>query len=177
VGLLLVLGGVALAVVQFLLVRRLVPRFGDKRVAMGSLIGQVFSAVAIFCAPLLWIVFPLNMIANAFSGFTFPTMTTLTTNRVLPREVGLLMGVSTAIGSLMNIAGPLYAGVVYDSVMPGAPYWMGAVVYAVAAFMLVRVTNVAPMQEPVPLEQLIVESKVSPQSIHESSRMNANSAG
>ncbi len=153
VGLLLVMGGVALAVVQFLFVRRLVPRFGEKRVAMSSLLGQAFSAVAIFSVPMLWMVFPLNMIANAFSGFTFPTMTTLTTNRVLPREVGLLMGVSTAIGSLMNIAGPLWAGVVYDSVMPGAPYWMGAVVYVVAAFMLVRVRNVAPMQEPAPLAQ------------------------
>jgi multidrug resistance protein len=153
VGLLLVMGGVALAVVQFLFVRRLVPRFGEKRVAMSSLLGQAFSAVAIFSVPVLWMVFPLNMIANAFSGFTFPTMTTLTTNRVLPREVGLLMGVSTAIGSLMNIAGPLWAGVVYDGVMPGAPYWMGAVVYVVAAFMLVRVRNVAPMQEPVPLAQ------------------------
>ena len=149
VGLMLILGGVALAVVQFLLVQRLVPRFGEKHVAMGSLIGQAFSAVAIFGVPVLWMVFPLNMIANAFSGFTFPTMTTLITNRVLPREVGLLMGVSTAIGSLMNIAGPLWAGVVYDGVMPGAPYWMGAVVYVAAALMLVRVKNVAPMQEPV----------------------------
>jgi DHA1 family tetracycline resistance protein-like MFS transporter len=149
----LVLGGVALAVVQFLMVQRLAPRYGEKLVAMGSLFGQAASSVALFFAPLLWMIFPFYMIANAFSGFTFPTMTTLTTNRVLPHEVGLLMGVTTAIGSLMNIAGPLWAGLVYDAVMPGAPYWMGALVYVVAAFMLVRVKNMAPLQEPLPVMQ------------------------
>ena len=153
VGLMLVLTGVSVAVVQFLLVRRLVPRFGEKRVALGSLVGLAVGSLAVFFAPFLWLVYPLNMLANASSGFTFPTMTTLTANRVLPREVGLLMGVSTALGSLMNIAGPLWAGVVYDSVMPGAPYWMGAAVFIIAALMLVRVTNVAPMQEPVMLAQ------------------------
>jgi multidrug resistance protein len=153
VGLMLVLGGVALAVVQFLMVQRLAPRYGEKLVAMGSLFGQAVSSVALFFAPLLWMIFPFYMIANAFSGFTFPTMTTLTTNRVLPHEVGLLMGVTTAIGSLMNIAGPLWAGLVYDAVMPGAPYWMGALVYVVAAFMLVRVKNMAPLQEPLPVMQ------------------------
>jgi predicted MFS family arabinose efflux permease len=89
--------------------------------------------------------FPLNMLVSAMSGFTFPTLTTLTTDRVLPREVGLLMGVTTAVGSLMNIAGPLWAGAVYDGVMPGAPFWMGAVVFTLAALMLLRTTDMPPV--------------------------------
>ncbi len=147
VGLLLVTGGIALAVVQFLLVRRLVPRYGEKRVAVGSLAGQALGALAIFFAPFLWLIYPLNMLVSALSGFTFPTMTTLTANRVPHREVGLLMGVTTALGSLMNIAGPLWAGVVYDRVMPGAPYWMGAIVFVLAAVMLSRASASAPVPE------------------------------
>jgi predicted MFS family arabinose efflux permease len=80
------------------------------------------------------------------SGFTFPTLTTLNTNRVLHREVGSLMGVTTAIGSLMNIVGPLWAGVVFDRVMVGAPLWMGAVIFVMAAVMLTRVTVTQPKQ-------------------------------
>lgn len=144
VGSLLVSGGIALAVVQFLLIQRLVPRFGEKTLAIASLLGQSLCVLATFFAPLLWLLYPINMLNNSMSGFTFPTLTTLNTNRVLHREVGLLMGVTTAIGSLMNIVGPLWAGVVYDRVMVGAPLWMGAVIFALAALMLTRVTATQP---------------------------------
>jgi predicted MFS family arabinose efflux permease len=137
VGVMLMLGGGALAVVQFVLVQRLTPRFGVRNVAAGSLAGQAVAGLAIFFAPMLWLLYPLTMLNMAFSGFTFPTLTTLTADCVPHREVGLLMGVSTAVGSLMNIAGPLWAGVVYDKVMPGAPYWMGAFIFMAAALMLV----------------------------------------
>ena len=136
VGVILMLGGAALAVVQFVLVQRLVPRFGNRAVASGSLAGQAIAVVAICIAPALGWIYVLNALNNALSGFTFPTLTTLTADCVPHREVGLLMGVSTAVGSLMNIAGPLWAGTVYDAVMPGAPYWMGAVLFIAAALML-----------------------------------------
>lgn len=138
VGLLMTLSGVALAVVQFLLVQRLVKRFGEILIAIVSLTGQALGNLAVFFAPVFWLIFPLNMINSAISGFTFPTLTTLNTNRVQPREVGLLMGVTTGLGSLMNIIGPLWAGIVYDHVVPGAPYWMGAVIFVLAALMLRR---------------------------------------
>jgi predicted MFS family arabinose efflux permease len=48
------------------------------------------------------------------------------------------MGVTTGLGSLMNIFGPLWAGVVYDHVMVGAPYWMGAIILVLAGLMLRR---------------------------------------
>ncbi len=43
-----------------------------------------------------------------------------------------------ALHSLVSLLGPLWAGAVYDSVMPGAPYWMGAGVYGLAALMLIN---------------------------------------
>ena len=144
VGSLLVSGGIALAVVQFLLLRRLVPRFGEKKLAIASMLGQALCSLATFFAPLLWLLYPINMLNNSMSGFTFPTLTTLNTNRVLHREVGLLMGVTTAIGSLMNIVGPLWAGVIYDRVMVGAPLWMGAAIFALAAVLLTRIPATQP---------------------------------
>jgi predicted MFS family arabinose efflux permease len=48
------------------------------------------------------------------------------------------MGVTTAIGSLTNIIAPIWAGIVFDRVMVGAPYWMGAAIMALAAFLLWR---------------------------------------
>lgn len=138
IGLLMTLGGIALATVQFLFVQRLVKRFGEKCIAIASLTGQALGNLAIFFAPAFWLVFPINMINSATSGFTFPTLTTLNTSRVQPHEVGRLLGVTTGLGSLMNILGPLWAGAVYDHVMRGAPYWMGAFIFILAAVLLSR---------------------------------------
>jgi MFS family permease len=146
-GTLLVLGGIALAIVQFLLVRRVVPRFGEKNVGTFSLAGQALGALAVLFAPAFWMIYPINMLVSATSGFTFPTMTTLCTDRVPHREVGLLMGVTTALGSLMNIAGPLWAGVMFDKVSSGSPYWMSAVLFAVTALMLYKMPRREPVRE------------------------------
>lgn len=140
ISLLMVLSGIALAFVQLLLVRRLVPRFGEKPVAIASMLGQSIGNLLIFFAPLFWMVYPINLLISGISGFTFPTLTTLCTNRVQHREVGTLMGVTTAIGSLMGVAGPLFGGAVFDNVMPGAPYWMGSILFVLAAFMLTRLS-------------------------------------
>ena len=87
------------------------------------------------------------MVASAISGFTFPTLTTITTSRVAHREVGLLMGVTGALGSLMNIISPVWAGVVFDKVMVGAPYWMGAMILLLTAVVLYRQPVSVPLVE------------------------------
>ena len=137
-SLLLGLAGVAVGATTFLLVPRMVPRFGDARVARASLIGQSFVDTTIFFVPVFWMIFPLNLLVSAISAFTFPTLTTLCTDCVQHREIGSLMGVTTGLGSLMNIFGPLWAGTVYDHVTLGTPYWMGAIILAAAGFMLLR---------------------------------------
>ncbi len=138
VGSLMMLAGIALAVVQFVLVQRVVRRFGDKAVAVSSLFSLALGYLAVFFAPVLLLVYPINMLTAAISGFTFPTLTSLNTGKVEHREVGLLMGVTTALASLTNIVAPVWAGVVFDRVMVGAPYWMGAVILGLAGLLLWR---------------------------------------
>ncbi len=138
VGLLLVLFGIAIAVVQALLVPRFVPRYGEKAVGAASLLLQALASLVVVFVPVMGLIFAILVFSAAASGFTFPTLTTLSTNRVSPHEIGVLMGVTTALGSLMNIFGPLYAGWVYDHVMPTAPFWTGAILFATAAILLLR---------------------------------------
>jgi hypothetical protein len=52
---------------------------------------------------------------------------------------GQLAGVNAALAGLMSALGPLWAGVAYDAVMPGAPYWMGAIILALACLVLAGV--------------------------------------
>ncbi|MEO7910215.1 MAG: MFS transporter [Roseiflexaceae bacterium] len=137
IGALLVVAGGTIVLVQRL-VAVLVSRYGEQGVASASLFLLALGALAICIAPTLWLIYPINVFRNIMSGLVFPTLGVLMTRCVAPREQGSLMGVNTALTSCMTILGPLWAGAVYDGVMPSAPYWLGAIIFALAAGMLVQ---------------------------------------
>ena len=137
-GALLVGVGVSVAAVQALGVRRLVPRHGERAVAAGALSVQALASLATFLAPGIVVAFPIILVRNAASGFVFPALGALVSAQVGDRGQGELLGVTTALASVMSVLGPLGAGVVHDHVMPGAAYWMGAILLAAAAALTVR---------------------------------------
>ncbi len=139
IGLFLILAGSATAFVQAALIGRLVPKYGEKRMAMVSLIGNAVGGILIFAAPSFWMIFPIGLVQSAVTGFIWSTIGTLAANRVSEREQGQLAGVNAALAGLMAALGPLWAGVVYDSVMPGAPYWMGAILLGIACLLIAQV--------------------------------------
>jgi DHA1 family tetracycline resistance protein-like MFS transporter len=114
VSLLLVLSGVSIALTNTFIVPRVIPLIGEKRSGVSS------------------------MLASCMNSFIFPVLTTLSAEQVEVQEIGMLMGVTSAVGSLTNIFGPLWAGIVYDQVMHGAPYWMGALILLVSAWTFSR---------------------------------------
>ena len=146
-GFLLVVAGITVTVVQAVLVQRVVSRYHERTVGAWSLHGQAVIALAIFFAPLFWLIYPLTVLNNALSAFTFLTIGTLASKSVSSREQGILMGVTAALGSLMSISGPLWAGVSYDRIMPGAPYWMGTMIFVFAGLILSRQSRSSLKQE------------------------------
>ena len=139
ISLMMMLAGASIALTNFLLVPRWMPRFGEVKSGIASLISLAAVYTMIFFSPTLWLVLSINMLASGTSAFIFPAMTTLSVECVSPMEVGLLMGVTSAVGSLMNVLGPLWGGFIYDNVMIGSPYWMGAGVLLLAAIFLSRI--------------------------------------
>ena len=139
ISLLMILAGVSIAISNTFIVPRVVPLAGERNSGIFSLIGLAVFYTTIFFVPFLWLVYPLNMLASGMNSFIFPVLTSLSANRVQAHEMGILMGVTSAVGSLTNIIGPLWAGVIYDNVMLGAPYWMGAIIMLVAAWVLNRI--------------------------------------
>lgn len=143
ISLMLVLVGISVAVVQAVLIPRLVPRYGEKVMAVIGLIGQAVGAVLTFLVPSFWLVIPVTMFAGGMSGFMFASLGAFGANRVSDREQGILAGVTAALGSLMSVLGPLWAGLVYDNVMPSSPYWLGAVVFVLAVLLMSRLKQPA----------------------------------
>jgi DHA1 family tetracycline resistance protein-like MFS transporter len=141
IGLLTMLVGIVIALIQPLLIPRTVSRFGEKFVAVASLFLQTTGALAVWSNPVFILVYPLVILRSAASGFIFPTLSALSVKRVSPNQQGLMMGVTTALTSLMGIFSPVVAGLVYDHLSPGAPYGLAAILFVAAAGLLLRKKN------------------------------------
>jgi MFS family permease len=132
------IGGLVMAIVQGGLIGPLVKRHGEKQVGLSGLFLQAILSLGLYLAPAFWMMFPVSALATGASGLIWPTMGALIANSVPQDELGKVNGVNTALGSLMSVFGPLWAGVMYDNVSPSAPFWMGAVILIVGCVMLLR---------------------------------------
>jgi MFS family permease len=106
---------------------------------MFSLSGNAIAAVVVFLVPALWMLYPVIFLQSLVVSFIFSALATLAANRVTEREQGQLAGVTAAVNGLVAALGPLWAGIVYDHVMRGAPLWMGAILLGLACWLLAQV--------------------------------------
>src|SRR5207249_926016 len=127
-GLLFVLVGIATAFVQGTLIQRLVPRYGEKRMALVGLLASVIGWPLVMSVPVLWMLFPVTFFQSGITGFIWATTGAMAARYVPEHEQGQLAGVNVALSGLMSMLGPLWAGTVYDRVSPNSPFWMGSIV-------------------------------------------------
>ena len=139
IGLLFVMAGLATAFMQGTLVRTLIPKYGEKRMAIVALSGEGIGALLVLLAPAFWMLFPIVFLQSAVVSFIFSALSTMAANRVAEHEQGQLAGVSAAVSGLVAALGPLWAGAVYDYVMPSAPLWMGAILLGIACLLMAQV--------------------------------------
>ena len=139
IALIFAVGGITMAVMQGGLVGPLVKRFGEKPLAVNSLLLQALAAVGMVSLPVFWMQYPMAVINSLGTGLVWPTFGALLANSVSYDEQGKVSGVGTALGSLMSVFGPLWAGAAYDRIAPVAPFWIGAVIFVLAGLILARV--------------------------------------
>lgn len=109
---------------------RLLPRFGEIRIAIA---GSVLSGLG--CAMLG--AFPatgsVELLYAAVVVFTIgqsPVETALfgmISKSVSPRDQGRIQGSVNAVQALAQVMGPLWAGFLYQAVSPAMPYWSGGI--------------------------------------------------
>jgi len=148
IGAVLATVGVAMAVVQALLVAPMVRAFGERRaVLLGMALGVV--SLAVFGGAPTGAIFMVGVPFVALWGIAGPAMQTLLTRRVGASEQGRLQG---ALGSLRGIGGMIgpvlftqaFAAAIRPHVavrVPGAPYLLAAALLAVGMAWAVRATR------------------------------------
>jgi DHA1 family tetracycline resistance protein-like MFS transporter len=138
-GMALALAGLGSAVVQGLLVRRIVPALGEWRAA---LLGSALTVVAyllIALAPFGWVVL-LGIVVQASGAFTNPSVQGMVSAAVPADRQGETQGALSSVQGLVAIVSPLVAGTVFAHftgpdaliLLPGAPFVVSALAYCVA---------------------------------------------
>jgi len=151
VGYTLALVGACNAIVQAWLVRKLVPRIGERRTL---LIGVAFGVAGFACMALAGnsLVFLLGVPLLALWGLAGPATQALMTHQVDPREQGRLQGAVSSLASLAGIFGPalftqVFALFISDRAplhLPGAPFLLSSALLASAWIVAVLVTRGTP---------------------------------
>ena len=131
VGMVFVVIGVTSALVQGLLTGPLTRRWGESRVIQGALLMSAIGFLVMltafnFATVLLTICF--FMMGNTLLR---PTTAALISKRSDPQEQGAFLGLHNSFMSLGRIAGPTWAGFVFDFNM-SLPYISGAVIMALS---------------------------------------------
>jgi MFS family permease len=136
-ALILVWLGVVSVIIQGGVVRRLLPRVGESRLASEALFLSVIGYAALAWSPAAWFLFVAIGIIAIGNGLGGPAMQGLLSRQAEAHEQGTLMGVSASLSSLARVGGPVFAGVVFDHLGMSAPYWFGAL-FMLGGLFLVR---------------------------------------
>ena len=124
--------GVCAVLTQGVLIGRLQPRLGEERLVLGSLSLMALSLGLLALVPLGPLLYPVVGALTVGTGLAIPALTSLISRRVSGREQGKVMGGLQAILSLTLIVGPVVAGIAFDHLGVAAPYWIGALLAALA---------------------------------------------
>jgi len=152
-GLALAAVGIGSALVQGLLVRRLVPRLGERRAAM---LGYGFAAAAYLSfgfAVRGWIIYlgialqALGIALQALGAVSGPAVQAMVSARAGPERQGEMQGALSSLQGLTAIVSPLVAGSLFGAFaprgLPGAPFLFSMLVCGLA-FASVRGLRLAP---------------------------------
>jgi MFS family permease len=126
------------AVGQAGLIGPLARRFGEKPVAIASIVGVTVGLLAFAVASEVWMVWAGIAVFGLANGLFLPSVTSLVSFEADPRNRGAVMGLFNAASSAGRIVGPAVSGPVYFNVGVSAPFVGAAVLTAIGAVLLSR---------------------------------------
>lgn len=150
-GVSLAIVGVMAALVQGGLVRFVVPRLGERRAIATGLAVGVLTMAGYGVASEGWMIYPI-LVFGSLGGITGPAVQALISKNVEANEQGAVQGALSSLGSVAGIIGPLVATTLFGyfigsrapMVVPGAPFYAGALLLIGALVLAGRAFRLTP---------------------------------
>ncbi len=148
VGAALALVGASNIIVQGLLVRRVVARFGERTALLIGIVSGTVGFVTWGLAPNS-LLFMIAIIFYAPIGFVQPALQGLMTRRVGPSEQGQLQGINGSLLGLTGVIGPALFTLIFAFFissqapvnLPGAPFLLSALLMISSLILTAKVTH------------------------------------
>jgi multidrug resistance protein len=131
--------GVVLALVQGVLVGRVVPRIGEHRLVPAAILMMVVALAGVAAAPSVAILLAAIGLLAMGMGFNSPSMLSVVSRLADPADQGSTLGVSQSLASLARIVGPLWGGLVFDRFGHSVPFYTSSALMLAACGLSVLV--------------------------------------
>jgi DHA1 family tetracycline resistance protein-like MFS transporter len=153
-GLSLALVGLTSGLVQVLLIKVLVSRFGERCAIIWGLLFNIVGFAGFALATRGWMMIPVILIWS-LSGVSGPTTQSLISKQYEANEQGAVQGALASVQSLMGVIGPIIATWVFGYFtspaapirLPGAPFFLGAFLVAGASILAARALSLSPARK------------------------------
>jgi len=119
-------------------VRMLVPRLGEARLAMWGVLLYVAGLVMLSVAPVLGVTIAGLLLCGTGLGAYNPSAFALASKQSRGHDRGAVLGAYVASASLARVLGPFSSGPLYALLGPAAPFLIGACVTLPAAWLMRR---------------------------------------
>lgn len=130
IAVLITVGALIGAVVQAVLINKLILRFGEKLLINSTFLLSAVSLVLMLLSGNFWYILVLTSLFFSFTSVLRPAINTLL-SKMAGDEQGFVAGMNNAYMSVGNIFGPALAGILFD-VHINIPYLFGAVVLVIS---------------------------------------------
>jgi MFS family permease len=119
--------GVMSTLTQGVLLRKLAHKVDEAHLSAAGAFAFGIGFVFLALSSSIWMIY----VAITFQAFGFglatPSLSGLISRRCGAAEQGTMLGTSQSVASLTRVLGPVWAGFLFDRLMPAAPYWSGVV--------------------------------------------------
>jgi len=134
--------GVTAAIMQMVLMRPLVRRYGESRVlAIGLFVfGASFALQGI--NHIGWLITPIVMLGTLGQAVIFSSICAIISLATPPDKQGAMLGLNMSTGAVARITGPMFAGFFFSQLGPDAPLWMGAAMTVPAGLLALQIGKV-----------------------------------
>jgi MFS transporter, DHA1 family, tetracycline resistance protein len=119
-------------------IRPLTKRIPERTLTIVGLGFMIAGYVSTSFAPSVSLLYASLTVSGIGFGMTSPTLLSRLSKGVSGKEQGFVIGANQAIGSLATIFSPILAGLTFDRLGTGAPYWTGAILLSVAMLTLLN---------------------------------------